>query len=307
MFYPLSILLIFIIRYNWLVLFLILDGILIKHRYFPNVARKYQDIKLNIDHFLSNNSNSKYSIIKERLYYWYKYDNFKSKMIIFSILIIPLVIEIIFLYLIPMSNLVLFFLWKLIIFVIRYCWFILMIMMNELVLVEYNYFPNYIRLYNSIKETIINWHEDKIFRSVVILISIFGGPFMLEMCFIWLMPIMNLFIFVLWSLFLFLIRYCWLILILIINRIFEENEIFQNYISKSIINIIQQIGRWSDNNKLKIGLVIFLTIAGPFILEILLFYGFKAIVITIIFVLKKSLFYLVSIFGFYCLFHLIHQ
>ncbi|CAF1364400.1 unnamed protein product [Rotaria sp. Silwood1] len=277
MFYPLSILLIFIIRYNWLVLFLILDGILIKHRYFPNVARKYQDIKLNIDHFLSNNSNSKYSIIKERLYYWYKYDNFKSKMIIFSILIIPLVIEIIFLYLIPMSNLVLFFLWKLIIFVIRYCWLILMIMMNELVLVEYNYFPNYIRLYNSIKETIINWHEDKIFRSVVILISIFGGPFMLEMCFIWLMPIMNLFIFVLWSLFLFLIRYCWLILILIINRIFEENEIFQNYISKSIINIIQQIGRWSDNNKLKIGLVIFLTIAGPFILEILLFYGFKAI------------------------------
>ncbi|CAF1308780.1 unnamed protein product, partial [Rotaria sordida] len=264
--YPLWTPIIFIIRYNWLILIFILDGILIKQKYFPNFAREYQEIKSNIDNHLSYTLDEKYTTIRRRLNYWYKNDSLKRRIIIFSILILPLVIEITFLYIIPISKLFLFFSWKLLIFIIRYCWLVLIIMINECIFIENNYFPNYIRLYNSIKENIINWHNNKTFRRVIILISILTGPFILEMCFIWFIPIMKLLFFLLWKLCLFLIHYCWLILIIIISEILKENNIFSSYVTK-YQSIFTKIDGWIGGSKLKGGIVIISMLTIPALFE----------------------------------------
>jgi hypothetical protein len=125
------------------------------------------------------------------------------------------------------------------------------------------------------------------------------------MGFIWFLPLMKLLIFLLWKLFLFIIRYCWCVILIIISEILEENDVCENYIAK-YKEVKERSNSWADN-KFKIGLIVFLVLCGPFLLEMIIFYGIKLIISTIIYLLKKTFFYFASIIGFYCLSRLIHR
>jgi hypothetical protein len=250
--------LVFIIRYNWLVLTFLLDNILISHKYFPNLGRKYQKIKMDIDDYLSKKFSSKYRKTKQELHHWYNHDTLRSRIIIFSILIGPLLLELLFLNIIPISKLFLFCTWKLFLFTKRYCWILFIIIISEFILVKYNYFPYYTRVYKSIINETNNWKENNQFKFGIILISIFGGQFILEMCFIWFPTVIKLF--------LFLIRYSWILLITIISEILEEKNVFPFY-SEKHKSIKRKMEHWCRDSKLKVGIIIVSILAGPFILE----------------------------------------
>ncbi|CAF3617331.1 unnamed protein product [Rotaria socialis] len=257
---------VFIVRYNWLILIFILDGILTKQTYFTNLSGKYRDRRNNIDNKLSHIFNEKYTRVRQILGNWYKNDNLESRITITTILILPLIIEVIFLYTIPITRTFLFFSWKLLIFLIHYLWLSIIIMINEFIFLENNYFPKYIQLYKSIKENISDWCDDKRFRRVVILVSIVVGPFILEMCFIWFIPMTRLLFFLLWNLCLLLITYCWLVLIVIISKILEENDAFPKYVEKfkSIMDLLE---RWAGSSNIKFGIVAIVILAAPAFFE----------------------------------------
>ncbi|CAF2958003.1 unnamed protein product [Rotaria sp. Silwood2] len=265
-FYPLLAPFLFIIQYNWLILIFIIDGIIIKQKYFPNFTRKYQEIKTDIDNYLLYNLDTRYTEIRRRLSYWHTNNNFENRITLFAILIAPLIIQTLFLYTIPISKLFLSILWKLLIFIIRYGWLILIILITESVFIEHQHFPKYIKLYNTIKESLIHWRMDNKFRSVVILISIVTGPFILEMCFIWFIPMIKLVFSLLWKLCQLLIIYCWPILIIIISEILKENQIFSSYTEK-YESISRKIKNWIGQSKLKFMIVIIPILIIPALLE----------------------------------------
>ncbi|CAM4822397.1 unnamed protein product, partial [Rotaria magnacalcarata] len=265
-FHPLWVSFVFIVRYNWLILIFILDGILTKQKYFTNLSGKYRERRNNIDNNLSHIFNEKYTSIRQILGNWYKNDNLESRITITTILILPLIIEVIFLYTIPITRIFLFFSWKLLNFIIRYLWLSMIIMMNEFIFLENNYFPKYFQLYKSIKENIRDWCDDKRLRRVAVLVSIVVGPFILEMCFIWFIPTIKLLYFLLWNLCLLLITYCWLALIIIISAILEKNKIFPKYAEK-FESIMDSLDRWTGNSKFKFGIVAIVILATPAFFE----------------------------------------
>ncbi|CAF5033122.1 unnamed protein product [Rotaria sp. Silwood1] len=405
-FYPLLLPVLFIIQYNWLILIYILDGMIIKQKYFLNFTRKYQEIKTNIDNYLSYNLDAKYTKLRRRLSHWHRNDNFENRVILFSILIGPLIIQILFLYAIPILKFILLNLWKSLIYIIYYSWVLLIVLITESIIIKHQYFPKYIKLYDALKKDIIQWSKDNKFRRVLMLISIFISPFILEMCFIWFVPMIKLVFFLLWQLcqlitiycwpiliiiiseilkenkifssytkhyelisekiqhwigqkhckirsmtireillflltklFLFMIRYCWLILIIAISAILHNNKIFLSYTKKFdsfmikidrwagqmfICEILeesdicpncmakyktvkQRIVDWQNKDQFRIMLTIFSIVFGPFLLEMSLFYGSKMIVTFIIFLVKKTYFYLASMIGFYFVSRWIHR
>ncbi|CAF4991870.1 unnamed protein product, partial [Rotaria magnacalcarata] len=204
-----------------------------------------------------------------------------------------------------LREIFIFILTTLILFIIRYCWLTLIIIIS-VIFEENKIFPKYVEKFKSIMDPLDRWARNSKFKGGILWVSVLSGPFALEMSITWFIPMMKLLLFLLWKLFLILIRYCWLLLFLIGSEILEEAGIFPKYVAK-YKQLKQQIERWSKDDKLKIGTVIFSVLSGPFLLEMFLFYGIMAIVTAIIFVVKKTFFYLASIFGFYCLSRLIHR
>ncbi|CAF1635218.1 unnamed protein product, partial [Rotaria sp. Silwood1] len=250
-FYPLLLPVLFIIQYNWLILIFILDGMIIKQKYFLNFTRKYQEIKTNIDNYLSYNLDAKYTKLRRRLSHWHRNDNFENRVILFSILIGPLIIQILFLFAIPILKFILLNLWKSLIYIIYYSWVLLIVLITESIIIKHQYFPKYIKLYDALKKDIIQWSKDNKFRRVLMLISIFISPFILEMCFIWFVPMIKLVFFLLWQLCQLITIYCWPILIIIISEILKENKIFSSY-TKHYELISEKIQHWIGQKHCKI-------------------------------------------------------
>jgi hypothetical protein len=170
---------------------------------------------------------------------------------------------------------------------------------------DYGLFPIYTEKCDRIFRKIKDWVGESRVKNGIARVFILIIPVTFEMSFIWFSPLMKLLIFLLWKLFLFIIRYCWCVILIIISEILEENEVCQNYIVK-YKELKKRSNSWA-NNKFKNGLILFLVLCGPFLFEMIIFYGLKLIISTIIYFLKKTFFYFASIFGFYCLFRLIQR
>ena len=110
--------------------------------------------------------------------------------------------------------------------------------------------------------------------------------------------------------FLFITRFCWSLLIILISEIMINKKLCPNYIQKYQL-VKEKVKHWCGNNKIKGGIIVIFILVGSFLLELFL----QKIIITFInnymltaiMFLKKSLIYSASIFVCYCLFRLIYR
>ena len=151
-------------------------------------------------------------------------------------------------------------------FLIRYNWLFILTLVTEFIFYTYNYFPRYIRLYRSVLQKIANWEQHKMSRRLFSRISIWIAPFILERCFIWSLPWLNLLIFLARKLSSFLIIYSWSLLIILTSGVLEENYIFPKYtrMYRFIVNKLNRSIGCSDITLVTIAIFIF---AIPTIIE----------------------------------------
>ena len=260
-FYPLWSSSIFIIRYNWLILIVIFDRILVNRISATKFARKYQELKGKTDNYLSYKLDGKYTKVKRRLSYWY----LESRLMRISLLILPLIIEIVFLYTIPLIKFLISFTWLSLMFTIRYGW-LLIIVIISIVLHQQNIFPQYVEKFLLITNKIRHWMNGSNVKAALVWFSIIVGPFILEMCFIWFIPAIELLFFLLWKLCQFLIIYCWLLPILIMSDVLDEKKIFLAY-SKKYKSFMIKLNDWVGNSNFKGSIVWFIVLIIPAVCE----------------------------------------
>ena len=124
---------IFIIRFGWLLLFII-------------ICEKLKDT----DNF------RKYRSFKQTLNVWRSKNDFNSLVLIFSIVTGPFLIETFLYYLLLIIKLVFLFFYPSIIFTIRFGWLSLLIIINEILAKSGNY-PKFSADYESIQRIVHIW------------------------------------------------------------------------------------------------------------------------------------------------------
>ena len=238
-----------IIRYFWLILIIIMSKILKEKNIFPTYTRNYRSILETIDGYVGNN-------------------DFKCTMFIIVILAIPPLCEHVQIQSKSIRELCMFNLITLVFYIVRYCWLILTISIT--VYLEKNMiFPTYVKEIKIImKEFDDSGNHNNLKFAVVFLIFIAIPP-VLELVQIRPISIGVLFMSVLPTLILSIIRSCWLLPIIGMSEIFSKNELFPQYTEKYEA-AKKSICSWIGTNNNKKYMIIFAILVGPFLLEMII-------------------------------------
>ena len=245
-------LVIFAIRYEWILLLIIVSN---------PIAKSYRL--------------RKYRSMKEALTKWYTHHNLRSGILIISVLAGPFLLEKCLYYSMPIIQFVLVCLWKLIVLVIRYEWLVILLFISE-VLVETGDYPNLAAKYRSITDPIKNWHHGDKFRSAVIMVSFITCPFLLEKCLYYSLPIMQFVLVCLWKLIVLVIRYEWLIILLFISEVLVETGDYP-YSAAKYRSITDPIKNWHHGDNFRSAVTLISIITCPFLLEACVYFSIPII------------------------------
>ena len=228
-------LVLYIIRYCWLVVTILITVYLEQNMIFPTCVKKIKTIMKEFDD--SENRN-----------------NLKFSMVFVILVAIPLIFELFQIRSISIGVLFMSVLPTLILSIIRSCWLLPIIGMGE-IFSRNGLFPEYTEKYEVAKDNIRNWIGTNNFKKYMIIFVILVGPFILETS-----------IGLLWYLCLFSIRYLWLLLIIIGNEILEQAQLYPAYVGE-YTRIRREIENWISRDNFKFGIILCLVLFGPFILE----------------------------------------
>ncbi len=219
---------IFIIRFGWLLLFIVICEKLKNTDDFPNFSRKYRSIKQKLD-------------------LWYCENRFNYVVLMFSIIFGPFIIETFLYYSFVIIKSVLFILFSPVIFIIRFGWLILLIIISEN-LINPNDYPNFSRKYRSIKQKLDLWRSKNYFNDILFIFSIVTGPFLIETFLYYLLLIIKLTFLFSYPSIIFIIRFGWISLLIIINEILAKSGNNPKF-SAQYESIQRIVHIWCINNK----------------------------------------------------------
>lgn len=230
-----------ILRYEWLFLLILISDIVSQ--------------SCNLPHFKS---------IKESLNGWCRNNSFPIGIVIISIAVAPFLLEKSLSYSIPWIIFLMICLWKVILFIIRYEWLIILMFIST-VLVKSGDFPNFTNEYQALQNRIKIWHRDDEHRIFVLTVFIITGPFLFDQFLSYSLPILSLVVLCLLGLAIVIIPS------IVINDICTNISHSQNYIlrCKRIANSLRD--SWEKHSRSLIRKITFcLLVRGPFFIEFLL-------------------------------------
>lgn len=239
----------FIIRYFWLILLISISKSFKRNDLFPKYVEVYEAITRRLD-----------SWIEER--------HLSNRAVTVGILVGPLILDMNVVLFFTLTKLFLIFLWKSISFIFCYCWLLLLVIISE-TLKKNHISPRYLQLYRPIRRKVYRWMMIDDFRYGLVIVGILAGPFIVGKMITLALIITKLILNLLWKLCLFSIRYLWLLILVIIGEILEENQPNGIY-ERNYRRIKRKINRWIDRDNFKFGIVIGLVLTGSYLLEICL-------------------------------------
>jgi len=252
------------LRFSWIILPIITIEALTKSGSYSNHIAKYQSIKRSLS-------------------YWCNIKSVKHGILIFSIIFGPYIIETFLYYILSVV-------YSPAIFIIRFGWLLLFIIICEKLKDTDNF-----RKYRSIKRKLHRWCSENRFNNVLLICPVIFGPYIIETVLYYSFVIITSILFILYSPVIFIIRFGWLLLFIIICEKLKDTDNFRKYRS-----IKRKLHRWCSENRFNNVLLICPVIFGPYIIETVLYYSF-VIITSILFILYSPVIFIIR-FGWLLLF-----